>query len=103
MWWELEGCQCLSGMPQFVREEGEEDVWDAVEERESLVRSTVHDNGMGRGGWRVATAFSHPNVLNWRKKTAVIFFFFFFNGKVFPESPPWKKLKLSCLAWQLPS
>lgn len=46
-------------MPPFVREEGEEDVWDAVGERESPIRSTVWDNEMGRGGWRVAMAFSY--------------------------------------------
>ena len=64
----MDRCQYLSGMPEFVTEEDEGDVWDAMGERESPVRSTVWDNGMGRGGWRVATAFSHPNVLNGRKK-----------------------------------
>jgi len=30
-------------------------------------------------------------------------FVLFFNGKVFPESSPWEKIKLNCLAWKSPS
>ena len=41
-------------MTQFVREEGEEDTWDAVGERESAVRSTVWAEGWAEvaGEWQ---------------------------------------------------
>lgn len=69
----------------------------------SLWLGVVWDNGMGRSGWRVAMAFSQPNVPNRRKKKSDFFILLFFNRKVFSESPPWEKLKLSCLSSWLPS
>lgn len=40
-------------------------------ERESPIRSVVWDNGKGRGGWKVAMAFSHPSLWNQRGKNPV--------------------------------